>query len=772
MRKIIKLTNNWLFHKGDIDISYPTNKGQVCVQAKTERKKVGPAARFYPETVDDYGNSGKMRYEQWERVSLPHDYIVNQDNDKKENNALGYFHYDNAWYRLHFELDNTFKGKRILLQFDGIAGKSTVYLNGCLCAHNFSSYNSFEVDITGMVDFNYENVLAIFVDTTESEGWWYQGGGIYRDVRLCITENVFFDLYGVYVPTKKLKNNNWQITFENTIGNDNFDDTQEITVENFLLDSNNNCVLKSSSKGIAFPREKVTIKSTETIENPILWDIENPNLYTVKSVLYVNEKETDENYTRIGFRDVSITTDGLFINGKKTIIKGVCCHQDFGLTGLAVPDNIAKYKISLIKEMGANGYRTSHYQQSDAVMDALDELGFIVMDEVRWFECTPEATNQLETLIKRDRNHPSVFFWSVGNEEPLFVHEKGKYIFRYMKNIIKKLDDTRFVTAGQDMDPEKSSIFDFCDVIGINYNLGVYDRIHEMFPDKAIFASECCATGTTRDWNFFPTNGRLRDMDKDTNHWFLGREKTWKFLMDRPYILGGYQWAAIEHRGEAAWPTLCSKSGAIDLFLQKKGAFYQNQSFWTENPMVHIVPYWNFEGFENREILVTVYTNCDELELFLNGESKGKQKIEKYGHGEWNVKYVPGKLSVIGYIDGKKVAEDFRETAGKPVKLRLSQMNDFTPNGTDIVLFTCECLDKDGHVVPHASEYVSFYCSDNAKIIGTGSDNCDANNVTNSARKMYMGKILVGIKPYENASEFELMAMSDNCLPESVTVKK
>ena len=221
--------------------------------------------------------------------------------------------------------------------------------------------------------------------------------------------------------------------------------------------------------------------------------------------------------------------------------------------------------------------------------------------------------------------------------------------------------------------------------------------------------------------------------------------------------------SAVEHRGEAAWPRVCSASGALDLFLQKKGAFYQNKSHWTKEPMAHIVPHWNFKGLEGKEILVTVYTNCEESELFLNGESLGKQQIEKYGHGEWNVKYTPGTLEVKGYIGGKEVCSDKRVTTGKPVALRLTRDNDFTANGSDIALFTCECVDENGRAVPDAAEYVSFSVSAPARIIGTGSDNCDHNNVANTSRKMYMGKIRVAVKLQKGQKSFTLTAMNDNC---------
>ena len=656
------------------------------------------------------------------------------------------------------------EGKRVLLRFDGIAGKSTVYLNGCLMYHNFSRYNTFEIDISDYVYYDKENIIAVYVNTEDFEGWWYQGGGIYRDVHLTVTEPVAIDLWGVYAPYKKLDGNRWQINFETTVVNADYED-KSVALESSIIGADGLVLATAAGEGRVKLREKGVIKYGAEVCNPLLWDCDNPNLYTVKTVLKINGEEIDESITRIGFRTVEITVDkGLLLNGKPTFINGVCAHQDFGLTGLAVPENIAKYKVALMKEMGANGYRTSHYQQTESYMDAFDEQGFLVMDEARWFESTKEAMEQLESLIKRDRNRPSVIMWSTSNEELRHITENGKKLHKVIAAQIRKYDYTRPITAAEDKTPDKSTIYDECDFIGINYNLSIYDAVHKMRPDKPIFASECCATGSVRDWNFdTDTAGRIRDKDKDTNEWFLGREKTYKFLRERSYVFGCYQWAAVEHRGEAMWPRVCSVSGALDLFLQKKGAFYQNKSHWTKEPMAHIVPHWNFKGLEGTEIPVTVYTNCEELELFLNGESLGKKQIEKYGHGEWNVKYAPGALEVRGYVGGKEVCSDKRVTTGKPVALKLTKDNDFTANGSDIALFTCECVDENGRAVPDAAEYVSFSVSAPAKIVGTGSDICDHSNVANTSRKMYIGKIRVAVKPQKGQKSFTLTAMCDNC---------
>lgn len=764
MRREILLNDNWLFHRGDIKVPLPFDKGPVYSQSKVERKKIGPAAYHYHDKPNESKYFGEIKSEGWVACQLPHDYVIDQDNDRSQNNALGYFKYENAWYRKHFTLEQEDTQKRVLLRFDGIAGKSTIYLNGCLVCHNFSAYNTFETDVSDIVYRDKENVLAVYVNTEEFEGWWYQGGGIYRDVHLVITDNVAIDLCGVYAPCRKIDDNNWQVDFETTVINTDYTDCA-VMAKSYIMDVSGKTVSEAEGKATVVAREKAVIRYFCNVNQPLLWDCEQPNLYTVKTVLYSGDEQIDENYTKIGFRTVEFSVDkGLLLNGKKTIIKGVCAHQDFGITGLAVSENLAKYKMQLIKEMGANAYRTSHYQQTAAYLDACDELGLMVMDEARWFESTKEGLEQLESLIKRDRNRPSVILWSTSNEEPAHVTDVGKRLHKAISAHIRKFDKQRPVIAAVDKTPEFCKIYDDCEIIGINYNLSIYDTVHAQYPNKPIFASECCATGTTRDWNFpSEADGRRRDKDVDASTWYLGREKTWKFLMERPYVLGGFQWAAVEHRGEATWPAVCSKSGALDLFLQKKGAFYQNKSLWTDEPMAHIVPHWNFKGMEGQNILVTVYTNCDELELFLNSQSQGRKAIEKYGHGEWEVPFAEGVLEVKGYRDGKLVANHTRATTKKAVKLLLTKDNDCRKGGRDVALFTCQCLDEDGNAVPNASEFVKFSVEEPAKIIGTGSDHCDHNNVTLAERKMYMGKIRIAVKPAKDQTSLTLTAMSENC---------
>ncbi len=778
MRRELLLNDNWYFHRGDIEVSRPKDKGPVYSQSKTVRCQVGPAAYSYMDIPDAYNSpSGLLTHELWERVELPHDFVIYGDGSREfvrsENNTLGYVHYDNAWYRKHFKLPEGTEDKRILLRFDGIATDSVIYLNGCVMHHNYTAYNSFELDITDYVFFDKENVIAVYVSTDRFEGWWYQGGGIYRDVHLTITEKTAIDLWGVYVPTKRLDDGSWQADVETTVVNSDYSDTYVRAISEIIA-ADGSIVARAEGEGSVPARGKTTLKYSTQARDVKLWDCDAPNLYTVVTRLMCGDECIDMTTTRIGFRTVEVSVEkGLLLNGKKTVIKGLCGHQDFGLTGIAVPENIAKYKISLLKEMGANGYRTSHYQQTEAYMDAFDEMGFLVMDELRWFESTKESMAQIESLVKRDRNRPSVIFWSTSNEEPLHITENGARIHRAMAAEIRKLDNTRYITAAVSDSPDKCRIYDDCDLIGINYNLGIYDNVHEQRPHKPVFASECCATGTTRAWSFEHITTRLSDRDTNAfgyEDYFLSRETTWRFLMSRPYVIGGFQWVSVEHRGESTWPGVSSRSGALDLFLQKKGAFYQNKSFWTEEPMAHIVPHWNFRGLEGQNILVTVYTHCDELELFLNGTSLGRRQIEKYGRGEWSVPYAAGALCVKGYRSGVCVCEDSRETTGRPVALKLTLDNDFEANGRDMALFTCECVDEQGRVVPDACETVTFGVTAPAKLVATGSDHTDHVNVSSPERRMYMGKIRIAVKPAAGQQQFSLIAISKDCNMARLTV--
>ncbi len=768
MRETIKINNDWLFCEGDLKVNRPLNKGPVYSQSKTERKLQGPAAYNYYDNPYGWVTGGReITSIGWQTVSLPHDYIVTKTPVMKSSESNGFFEYTNGWYRKHFKLDESDRNKRITILFEGVATHATVYLNGCLMKHNFCGYNSFEVDITDNCYFDKENILAVYVNTEEFEGWWYQGGGIYRDVWLKKTDKICVDLYGVYARPLKVNDEKWVVKFETTVRNENYDGrAKRVTAKSVIKDKDGNIVGEAQGSVLVGAKEIGVAKYEAQVNNPCLWDIDSPNLYTVETVLIKNGKECDNVTDRIGFRTAYCDANkGFFLNGKHVKIKGVCTHQDFGLTGIAVPDNILKYKIKMLKDMGSNGFRCSHYPHPTATMDALDEMGFIVMDECRWMESTEEGIAQMEMVMKRDRNRPSVIFWSLGNEEPHHKTDVGQRINKSMYRRAKQLDPDRYIMAAVDK-AEGCTIFGCLDVIGVNYNLQHYDAIHKMYPDRAVFGSECSSCGTTRGYYYgnvdlISEQGYVDGYDHDTNSWFIGRESTWKFMMEREWTLGEYIWAGFEHRGEGFWPRLCSQSGVIDLYLQKKDSFYQCQSHWLDKPMVYLMPHWNWCGMEGEEIKVFTYTNCDEVELFLNGKSLGKKEIELYGHGEWMVPFEKGELKAIGYKNGKKVTEDKRETSGKPYALKLRLDNDNAVNAGDIALFTCYVVDEQGREVPDAAPFVRFYTNTKGVIVGTGSDVCDHNPVNLPSRQMRMGAISVAVKLKNVEGELKVYAESD-----------
>ena len=766
MRDKFNFNENWYFHRGDIQTNTPSYKAYMYMSSKTERMQTGPACRHYALTIDEWYGKAEHKCDDWERVSLPHDFVIQGTPTSASNGSFGFLEKDDAWYIKSFTLAESDKQKRITLLFEGVASECTVYLNGCIVKRNFSGYNSFEVDITDFVKFNEENRVAVFVKAKDvHEGWWYEGGGIYRNVWLTKTELVSVDTWGVYVHPEK-KEEGWDVKVETSVRNDGYQE-KEILFKCEILDKNGT-VVKTDEQNVLLEKTAITtVKTGLFMSAPALWSPDTPYLYTARVTLFENHEERDCYETRFGFRTFSIEPQkGLFINGKHYTIQGVCGHADCGLFGKAVPDTVHRYKVKLLKEMGANGYRTAHYMQAEALMDALDENGFIVMDETRWFSTDEDSVEQLIALVKRDRNRPSVFFWSVGNEEPHHVTEEGRRIYQKLAATVKKLDDTRPVMTAVSYAPNRATVYEDCDVLGINYNWDLYDGVHEKFPDKGVFCSEGCATGTTRGWYFEDDTARgyISAYDHDVNKSFIGRERVWKFMLERPWLLGYYQWTSFDHRGESAWPRLCSQSGAFDMFLQKKDAFYQNLSHWSNKPMVHLLPHWNFQGLEGKAVRVVAYTNTPVCELFLNGESVGKKEVEQGGHAEWSVRYAQGEIQVIGYDEnGNAVAFDQKETTGKPEKLawKVEEIGTET-NGEKIALLTCVALDCDEKEVPNACPFVRFHAEGDGKIIGTGSGVSDAVPPQCTDREMFAGKISVAIRGKKDAQHVKVYASAEN----------
>ena len=778
MREKILFNKDWRF-LGEVPAERPVKtKSGTYLSAKTGRLKWGPGVYDHVDMPEHWDLEHELTPERWQCVDLPHDYIISQTPDPTEVGALGFFKYHHAWYRKHFTVSECDRDKRIVIYFEAVTGNSEIYLNNCLLHRSTSGYASFEVDITDVVDFEKENVLAVYVDPDSREGWWYQGAGIYRNVWLVKTAKTAIDMYGVFLPVRKSGATLWNIPVEVEVFNVDYSDSK-FDVLCDIISPDGRKVAGCEFSGSVEARSRNIIKGECSIDDPELWDINDPVRYTAVVSLRDEDGNIFDVYEqKFGFRTIKFCPEtGFYLNGRNVKIKGVCAHLDFGLTGKAVPDNICRHKVKLCRDMGANAYRTSHYPHQDAVMEACDTLGVMVLDENRRFESTEETMKHLEMLIKRDRNRPSVILWSTGNEEMVYhTIDQGKRIHRAMEHLIKKLDPTRLTTCAL-TNIYESTLQDVCEVVGANYCLLHLDDLHAKTPGKPFISSENCATGSTRAWYYgnCPESGRIdaRDCEVDFSGALGGRKNTWKTIMARPWCAGGFQWDAFEHRGEAVWPRLSSVSGAIDLFLQKKDAFYQNQSHWLDEPMIHLLPHWTHPGMEGRSIEVWCYTNCQEAELFVNGVSQGRKVCEPYTQVVWNVVYTPGKIEVKGYIDGSECAYKFYETCGKPVKLALRlETPELFANGIDVAFLTCTALDEEGREVPATGIEVDFSVSGAGKIVGTGSDNTDHVPVPSCRRRMYAGLISAAVKCLEDkGNTFTLRADAPGLISAVIDVK-
>lgn len=769
MRTRINLDANWLFHLGEIEVPRAEWKTPVYLEAKTVSKRVGPAAREYEDgrNVDHTTEDSLLVHEMWESVTLPHDYIIRQTPDSSQTETLGYFKYENAWYRRHFTPEKPETESRAVLFFEGVAIHSTVYFNGCRMKHNHCGYNSFEVDITDLIEYGKDNVIAVHIETDEHEGWWYEGAGIYRHVYLEIQDALSVDRWGLYVHPEKKSADEWRVPVEVTLFNrQNARHTAAVRVS--LIKEGGACVALAETEIEIEPYSRAEAHCETTVVAPQIWDIEDTNLYTAVAEVWVDGTLTDRVSDRFGFRTIRFdANEGFFLNDRPVKLKGVCCHQDYGLTGKAVPERVQRYRLELMKEMGANAYRCSHYPQHPYTMEMFDELGMLVMDETRWYTSTTEGLEQLEMVVKRDRNHPSVILWSIGNEEPTHETNIGKRIALSMIGALRKWDATRPVTTAVCHNPLNAEVMDAIDVLGVNYNYPDWDAIHTKWPNKPFVITESCAIGSSRDW-YFPTDwerGYFTAYDYDPNEKHFSRENTWKKVDADAWNMGAFQWAGIEHRGETMWPRLCSQSGAVDMYLNRKEAFFQNQSHWTEEPMVHLLPHWNWVGREGDPIRVVAYTNCDSVQLILNGESLGEKQIEKHGHGEWRVPYVPGTIEAIGYRGGKEVCRTKKETTGAAEKLRLTVLTGkANADGRDVAILTCDCVDHEGRHVPDATPIVHFMTDDLGVVVGTGSDIADHVPPACHDRKMRGGLISVLVRAGELPGKMKVYARAEGLI--------
>ncbi len=742
---------DWRFLNGDYTEDVAKNHTAVYNSVKTGNLK-GPATK---RAFDDEG---------WERVDLPHDYIREAAFSPDAPKNHGARVKSNGWYRKTFTVGKEHEGKHALLVFDGIATSSTVYLNGSVVARSFSGYYEIVADITDRLYFDRINTLAVYTKGDANEGWWYEGAGIYRHAHLYIKEPLHIAHNGLWanpVLCDKARNS-WKVELETTLENSGFEAAQG-SVRATLYDGDHT-VATATGDATCAADSKSAMNLTLSVADPHRWDVDDPKLYTLKVELLQGDKVMDTEQTRIGFRTFYMDPKkGFFLNDRSIKIKGTCNHQDHAGVGVAVPDSIQYYRIRRLKEMGTNAYRCSHNPPAKEILDACDEYGLLVMDENRTFETRAEAITNLENLIRRDRNHPSVVFYSLFNEEPLQNSDEGRKIFRRLKSAVKRLDDTRPVMGAVNDSFHPGGTGEEMDVLGLNYALPKIEETRQRWPNKPLIGSENNSAVTTRGCYESDREHRhvLNNYDEEIVPWGSTVRNDWRAVRDHDDFAGIFIWTGFDYRGEPTpfdWPSCSSQFGIMDTCGFPKDSYYFNQATFIDTPMLHILPHWNWP--EGKTVRVMTVTNCDEVELFLNGKSLGRRQNDVCEQNEWQVPFEAGSISAIGYKQGNAVVTAEQKTAGEPAAVKLMADRTVIDNcGEDTVPVRVSVVDKHGVEVPTADHLIRFEVEGDGFVRGVGNGDPNSHEPDHQPyRHLYAGLCQVLVTAKLGAKSMKLKA--------------
>ena len=724
-RRQLSLDEDWRFHLGHAaDPSKDFNYGIATIFSKSGG---APGTAIDPR-FDDKG---------WRTMNLPHDWAVELPFVASPNfdvMAHGYKPVGGlfpetsiGWYRKRFSVARRDSGQRFQLQFDGIFRNASLWLNGFYLGNNESGYLGAAYDVSDYIHYDRDNVLVLRVDATQYEGWFYEGAGIYRHVWLNQYNNLHIAQDGLFVYTTDIKDKSAVVNLETTLENQNLSGAG-CTVSFYITDRNGKKLLQLGEQPLSLPvNGRGTVKQKVTLANPRLWSLEDPYLYRVVALVKQGGKVVDSIKQRFGVRTLRIDAkQGFFLNGKPVKIKGTNNHQDHAGVGSALPDYLQYYRIQLLKNMGSNAYRTSHNAPTPELLDACDSLGMLVMDEQRLLNSSPEYLDQFERLLRRDWNHPSIFLWSIGNEEG-WIHTttQGRRIAQTLLAKQKELDPTRTSTYAADLANVFRGVNEVIPVRGFNYRDSAVADYHRDHPDQPIIGTEMGSTVTTRGIYAVDTvRGYVPDQDITSPWWASTAEEWWVPAATNAYWMGGFVWTGLDYRGEPTpykWPNINSHFGSMDVCGFPKNIYYYYQSWWTDKDVLHISPHWNWKGKEGQPINVWVNTNADDVELFLNGKSLGKKAMPRNSHLRWSVPYEAGKLEAVAYKKGRKLTAKV-ETTGEPAEVVVTPYKTtMLADGKDATVINISVVDRQGREVPDAGNLVRFSWTGDAKIIGVGS---------------------------------------------------
>ncbi|MBU6401591.1 MAG: DUF4982 domain-containing protein, partial [Verrucomicrobia bacterium] len=716
-REQLLMDFGWKFHLGD-----DWGPGDDLAKAGSSR---GPAqARF-----DDSS---------WRTLNLPHDWAIELPFDPTADTSHGFkpvgpgFSKNSVgWYRRVFTLPSEDAGRRLWLQFDGVFRDCRVFLNGYRLGHHESGYSGFRYDISDVARYGGKNVLAVRVDASEFEGWFYEGAGIYRHVWLLKTSSLAVAPAGTFIYSQfpnNMPNGPATIHVQTTLTN-----AQSVAVEARvrcrILDPEGRSVAETSRTVAVRPWSAATVEQTTRVRSPALWSPATPRLYKLVTTLESAGAATDQTETDFGIRTIAFDAErGFLLNGQPCAFKGTCNHQDHAGVGAALPDRLQAFRVERLKAMGCNAIRTSHNPPTPELLEACDRLGLMVMDENRLLGSDPQNLAYLRALVLRDRNHPSVVIWSIANEEfDVQDTPAGKRIAATMQRLVHHLDPTRLATyaapVGNDYTNNINSVID---VRGWNYHVGSeMDAYHRQHPRQPEVGTEQASTLCTRGvYANDRARGYMSAYDDHAPDWGHTAEVWWKYFAARPWLSGGFVWTGFDYRGEPtpyAWPCINSHFGIMDTCGFPKDNFYYYQAWWTDRVVLHLLPHWNWPGREGQPIDVRCFSNCDEVELFLNDQSLGRRPMPRNGDLRWQVPYQPGTLSAKGYRNGQVIAETKVQTTGAPAAVNLAPDRvTLDADARDVSVITVAVADPAGQLVPTANNLVHFDLRGPGRILGVG----------------------------------------------------
>jgi beta-galactosidase len=712
----------------------------------------------------------------WRALNLPHDWAVELPFVRDEvQNSHGYKPVGRrypetsvGWYRRAFEIPASDLGRRITVEFDGAFRDVLVFVNGCFIGRNDNGYAPFSFDLTDFLHYGGKNYIMARVDASFGDGWFYEGAGIYRHVWLNKTDALHLGQWESTVRST-VSGSSALLNLATVVANEG-KQAESAKVSWQILDAAGKTVATAEAAAQQIPVDgSATFSATAKLANPALWSPDEPNLYSAIVTVETNGKPRDAERVSFGVRTVLFDADkGLFLNGKSIKIQGTCNHQDHAGVGAAVPDRLQAFRLGVLKEMGGNAVRTSHNAPTPEWVEGCDRMGLMMMCETRQMSSNPEGMAQLEAMVKRYRNSPSVILWSVGNEEWILqdaMAEEGARIAGTMVRRCHELDPTRVVSAAVNGDNEKG-VSDAFDIIGFNYGLDRPDSYHKEHPKRPIYGSETSSAISTRgDYSTDPLRNTINAYN-GVVPWGETAEEWWKFYGTREWEAGGFAWTGFDYRGEPTpygWPSINSQFGIVDMCGFPKDTFFYYKAWWGNKPSLHLFPHWNFEGREGDEIPVWVYSNLDEVELFVNGKSLGSQKVPHLGHVEWKVRYEPGFIEARGTKDGKVVLTEKRETTGPAAAIRLTaDRAEINADGEDLAILTVEVLDKQGRPVPTASNLIGFKVSGEGVLIGVGNGdpNCQQSD-KEPRRSLFNGLAQVIVQAGKNAGEIHIEAVKE-----------